>query len=417
MLIALIDCNSFYVSCERLFDPTLRGKAVVVLSNNDGCVVARSKEAKIVPVEMGAPLFEIQDLVNAGRVLALSSNYTLYGDLSARVMQTLSAYGLRQEIYSIDECFLDLTGDVDPVKTMTAARSHVFRDVGIPTSAGIGPTKTLAKLASEVAKSTTSGIYQVPPPGPELADVLAQVSVADVWGVGRRIQETLASWGIATALDLARLPPARMRARYGVVGERVVRELRGEQCLGLDVDPPPRQTITVSRSFGEQVTSLVDLRSAVAVFTERAAAKARRHGVAASAITVWVSANPFDPEAPDCSGSASASLHVPSNLTPELLGYTERLVHGLWRSGGRWKKAGVLLLGLVDSGAQQTSLLDHIDRPRMNRLMTAIDAINHRSGRGLVRCGIGSLSERWRPLANRCSSRYTTRWDEVLQVR
>ncbi len=420
-MLALIDCNSFYVSCERLFDLGLRGRAVVVLSNNDGCVVARSAEAKAVPVAMGVPLFEIREHVDAGRVIALSSNYTLYGDLSHRVMRVLAGHGLAQEIYSIDECFLDL-GDDAPERhreSMIRARAQVLADVGIPTSVGIGPTKTLAKLASEVAKKEPSGVFAMPPPGPALAEVLGRLPLAEIWGVGGSSQEALSSWGLRSALDLARLSPVRMRQRFGVVGERIIRELRGERCHALERHPPPKQTITVSRSFGEQISAVDGLRAAVAVFTERAAEKDRRHRLAASAFSVWLSANRFDPTAPDCSGGLTVSCAVPTNLTLELLNTADRLTIRLWKAGqphGRWKKAGVMLLGLVPADVQQQSFLDPVDRAGQGRLMQAVDQINADEGRQAVRSAMSLLSQRWRPLAGRCSPRFTTRWDEVLTV-
>jgi DNA polymerase V len=415
-VIALIDCNSFYVSCERVFDPKLRGQAVVVLSNNDGCVVARSKEAKAVPIEMGVPLFQIRDKVDAGLVIAMSSNYTLYGDLSARVMTILENYGTAQEVYSIDECFLDISAAPDPVASMRQARAQVLQDVGIPTSVGIGQTKTLAKLASEVAKGLPEGVFTMPVPGPALAEVLAKIPMGEIWGFGPAIQEVMSRWGVVTALDAARMPLTRMRKRFGVVGERVILELRGERCHGLETVPPPKQSITVSRSFGEQVTELDDLRSSVSVFVERAAAKAREQGLAASAMTVWVAANRFDPTAPDCSGSLSKTFPVPTNITPEMLKAADGLVRQLWRPGGRWKKSGVMLLGLVDETTQQQSFFDPVDRGRMAKLMMAIDNANDRHGRSVVRFGVGCLSENWKPLANRCSPRFTTEWAEVLRV-
>ncbi len=414
--IALIDCNAFYVSCERLFQPKLRGRAVVVLSNNDGCVVARSPEAKAIPVEMGVPLFQIRDLVDSGRLVALSSNYTLYGDLSHRVMATLEPFGTRQEVYSIDECFLDVGAAPDPVSAMVEARATVLRHVGIPTSVGIGPTKTLAKVGSEIAKKRPDGVFRMPDPGPALAEVLAQIPMADVWGLGPALQEVLRTWGVASALDAARVDPRRMRTRFGVVGERVVRELRGEACHDLVEDPPPRQSLTVSRSFGVEVTALADLRAAVAVFLERGAAKARAQGLAAGALTVWIAANRFDPQAAGCSGSATAQLPIPSNHTPELLAIGDRLLRGLVHGPGRWKKAGVTLLGLSDARQRQESFLDTRDRAGQDRLMAAIDQANHRHGRAVVRTGTALLSKTWAPLAARCSPRFTTRWDEVLNV-
>ena len=420
MQIALVDCNSFYCSCERLFAPHLRDKAIVVLSNNDGCVVARSREAKRIPVPMGEPFFKIRDLVDAGKVIALSSNYTLYGDLSSRVMRTLADYGRNQEVYSIDECFLDLGGDADPVSTMVAARGRVQRDVGIPTSIGIGPSKTLAKLASDMAKDLPAGVVRMPPPGPALAEVLGRVPIADVWGVGPAYQASLGKLGIATALDLARMSPAAMRKLHGVVGERVVRELRGEPCHLLVREPDPKQTITVSRSFGSDVADLPTLRAAATSFAERAAEKARRGHRAASAVTAWVSANPFVADAPRCSGSLTHQFAIPTNSTPELVAAVDARVQRLHRAGmqvgGRYKKAGVLLLGLVDDSVRQTSLFGDAERERAGRLSAAMDAVNERFGRAAVHAGTRLLGDGWRPLADRCSPRWTTRWDEVLHV-
>lgn len=391
------------------------GKAVVVLSNNDGCVVARSKEAKGIVV-MGVPLFEIKHLVETGKVIALSSNYTLYGDLSARVMGTLEPFGRQQEVYSIDECFLDLGGDANPSASMATARSSVLHNVGIPTSIGIACTKTLAKLASDMGKSHPSGVYHFPPPGPALAAVLATVPIADVWGVGPAYQASLASAGITTALDLARSSPAWMRARHGVVGERVVRELRGEPCHLLVSDPEPKQTICVSRSFGHEVTSLADLRAAVTTFAERAAEKARSGHRAASAISVFASANPFAADAPVCGGSLSSSFPIPVNSTSDLVGAANALIQRIYRDGGRWKKVGVVLLGLTDDRCRQMSLFGDAKREQNSRISAAMDVVNQRFGKASVCSGTRLLSANWKPVSVRCSQRFTTRWDELLCV-
>ncbi len=413
---ALIDCNSFYVSCERLFQPRLKGRAVIVLSNNDGCTVARSREAKALPVAMGAPFFLVKHHVDAGRLVALSSNYTLYGDLSARVMDTLSEFAPAQEVYSIDECFLDLTGVRDPAKLCAAARATVLKNVGIPTSVGIGPTKTLAKLASEIAKDRADGVCELPPVGPALADVLRTIPHGDVWGIGPRIGAVLKGWGVTTALDLARLNVHTMRARYGVTGARVIEELRGIPCIQLEEAPPKKQTITCSRSFSGQVTELDELRAAVATFVERAGEKVRGQDLCASAMTTFVERNRFDPTAPRCDGAYTINFPVPTNLNSEFMGAADHSIRLLWEKGGRWKKAGVLMLGLVDAGAQQTSFLDPVDRKREGALMRTMDAINRKHGRAVLRSGTTGLSRQWRPLAERCSPRYTTQWDELLKV-
>ena len=410
---ALVDCNSFYVSCERVFQMSLRGRAVVVLSNNDGCVVARSREAKALPVAMGAPFFQIRHLVDAGRLVAMSSNYTLYGDMSHRVMITLAEFGRTQEIYSIDECFLDLTGDQEPATTAAAARARVLKYTGIPTSVGLGPSKTLAKLASDLAKDRADGVFTCPPPGPALAEVLAHVPAADVWGIGPRISAQLREWGVCTALDLARLNIHTMRDHFGVTGARVIEELRGTSCLPLDDHPPAKQSVTCSRSFGEQATTLAELRAAVATFVEQAGEKVRKQGLCASSLVTFVERNRFDPNSPACDGSYTINFPVPTNLTPELMKAADLSVRRLWHPGGRWKKAGVMLLGLVDHRHQQQSFLDPVDRVRAAALMTAVDAVNHKHGRAVLRSGTTWLSQHWRPVADHCSNRYTTRWNEL----
>lgn len=413
---ALVDCNSFYVSCERLFDPRLKGRAVIVLSNNDGCTVARSREAKVLGITMGAPFFQVKHHVDAGRLLALSSNYTLYGDISQRVMDTLSEFAPAQEVYSIDECFLDLTGIREPEAVCSVARATVLKNVGIPTSVGIGPTKTLAKLASDLAKDSPAGVFAMPPPGPALADVLCRVPVRDVWGIGPRISEVLTSWGVTTALDLQRLNLHTMRERYGVTGARVIEELRGVSCVPLEEAPQPKQTICCSRSFPGQVTELDELRAAVATFAERAAEKVRHDGLCASAMTTFVERNRFDPTAPRCDGAYTVNFPVPTNLNREFMAAADQSIRLLWAKGGRWKKAGVLMLGLVDARSQQTSFLDPVDREREGALMRVLDAVNEKHGRLVLRSGTTGISRQWWPLSERCTPRYTTRWDELPKV-
>ena len=415
-LYALIDCNSFYVSCERLFEPKLRNRAVVVLSNNDGCVVSRSMEAKKLPVAMGVPLYQVQHFVDAGHLIARSSNYTLYGDLSHRVMTTLASFGHPQEVYSIDECFLDLTSDVAPERTAVQMRWRVFHDVGIPTGVGLGWTKTLAKLASKLAKDRTNGVFVMPPPGPALAEVLRSIPVGDVWGIGRRISESLISWGVLTALDLARFDPERMRSTYGVVGARIVQELRGESCVSFNETLAQRKTITVSRSFGRDIAGLDELLAAVCSFAEMAGERLRAQGLAAGKLRTWVEHNRFREDAPQCSGSCDMSFPIPTDLNPELIGAASASLRRLWTPTGRWKKAGVLLGGLVLSSTRQESFLDVFDRPRLRSLMTALDAVNARHGGGSLACATRALSARWRPIAEHGSPRYTTRWDELPVV-
>ena len=263
------------------------------------------------------------------------AKYTLYDDLSHRVMSVLADVGLPQEVYSIDDCFLDVTSDGDAAVSMATARARVAHDVGIPTSVGIGVTKTLAKLASDMAKNRPDGVLVLPGPGQYLASLLGVVPVNDVWGIGPRIGATLISWGVRRALDQPRMNPSRMRAQYGITGERVVQELRGVRCIDLEV-AQSKQTITCSRSFGEQVTALDDLRAAVASFVKRACEKARRQHCAACGLTVFVEHNRFDSTALECSGTLTHHLSVPSNLTTELMSHADQMIRVLWSKGERW---------------------------------------------------------------------------------
>lgn len=417
-MFALIDCNSFYVSCERVFNPKLRGVPVVVLSNNDGCVVARSPEAKALNIPMGAPAFEIKDLLASGRLVARSSNYALYGDLSARVMEVLADFGIRQEIYSIDECFLDVTGIRDLEATLAKARARVMQWVGIPVSAGVGPTKTLAKLASEHAKAEVSGIHRCPDPGPALTAWLKACSVEDVWGIGRRLGPKLRSAGVETAADVARIKDTWMQQRYGVTGLRVVQELRGESCLPLEDMPEPKQSLCVSRSFGTMITDLDDLVAAVSCFAERGAEKLRLGGLAAKAMMVWINGNRFHDD-PTAGGSATRTYATPVDFSPTLVQDAIRIVRELFCEGGRYKKAGVLFSGLsvVAGGRQESLFIDQEEVERQARMMKTLDQVNRHQGRGTMRIGSSLLSQRWKPLVGNRSQRFTTSWDELMVAR
>lgn len=415
---ALIDCNNFYVSCERVFNPRLRGRPVVVLSNNDGCVISRSEEAKALGVRMGAPLFQIQKLIDAHRVEVFSSNYALYGDMCARVMETLRETSPEVEIYSIDEAFISLSGvAAENLRNVgREARERVRRWTGIPVSVGIGPTKTLAKVAAHLAKKSgrAEGVVSLVD-SPHLDAALARVAVEDVWGVGRNFARLLKGRGIVTARDLRSAGERWIKKEMGVVGVRLLYELRGVSCLPLESCPPPKKGITVSRSFGRPVESVEEAREAVAAYVSRAGEKLRRQQLAATTLIVFLATNRFVPE-PHHAASVVINLPVPTDVTPELIRYAREGVGHVFRAGHKFKKAGVMLVGLVPVSPVQAGLFDRMDRERARRLMQTVDAVNARLGRDTVRyAGVG-LGQSWRARSERRSPGYTTRWDELLTL-
>jgi len=417
-LFALVDCNNFYVSCERVFNPKLAGKPVIVLGNNDGIVVARSNEAKALGVPMGVPAFKFQPLIRKHDVQAFSSNYALYGDMSQRVMETLQQFSPEVEVYSIDEAFLGLTGFTHTNLTDYGCtiRATVKRWTGIPVSVGIAETKTLAKIANHHAKQSTesSGVFDLTT-WPDRDSLLAQVPVEDVWGIGPAHARRLSRHGITTALALRGADDQWIRKQMGVVGLRTVQELRGFSCMPLEQCPPPKQGITCSRSFGRPVTTLVEMREAVAAYTARAAEKLRGEQLAASALTVFLTTNPFKEE-PQYSNALTIRLPVATEATPELLRVALQGVESIYRDGFRYKKAGVMLLGLVPVSQVQSNLFDHVDRERSKRLMRAVDSVNARDGADTVRFAATGLAQRWRTKFTKRSPGYTTNWHELPLV-
>lgn len=429
-MFALIDGNNFYVSCERVFQPRLVGRPVVVLSNNDGCAIARSNEAKALGIAMGAPWFKIRHLEQTAGLVALSANFTLYGDISNRMMGIAAGLGPEQEVYSIDESFIGLHGvRGDLAERARAMRARLLQWVGIPCGIGMGPTKTLAKLANHVAKTAERkpGSYpahlaqvchlgQLSPH--ELAQVLHATPVKDVWGIGRQLGLQMQPLGVHTALDLARLSASHARRRWGVVVERTVRELQGEPCLDLGTAPEPKQQIACTRSFGEPVRDLHALLQAVSEFTIRAAQKLRQQGSMASQLLVYVRTSPFRP-GPRYSQSVVVPLLHPTSDTLTLLHAAKQGVHSIYRSGHDLCKAGVILLDLVSTQHGQQSLglgLHEQQDESRQRLMGVMDQLCHRFGHGAVHVAAAGFVGRqgaWGMKQARRSPRYTTVWDEV----
>ncbi len=440
-MFALVDVNNMYVSCERVFRPSLVGRPVVVLSNNDGCAIARSNEAKDLGVKMAQPWFQVRHLEREAGLIALSANFELYGDMSSRMMTLAARYAPRQEVYSIDECFLDFEGvSGDLVGIGRDLRATVLQWTGLPTSVGFGPTKTLAKLANHVAKtadrkpgSYPAALAQVCDLGAmsraELDDVLRVTDVGDVWGIGRKIGARLHEGGIRTVLDLVHADMASLRRQFSVVLEKTVLELRGTTCLSVEDAPSPNQQIMCSRSFGEPVTGLSELTEIVSQFASRVAEKARAQQSAAGAVQVFITTSAFRKRDAQHGPSVTMPLVRPTADTRALVGAAVHALAGMYRPGFNYVKAGVMLVDLRPQGqeqgeldlftgaAEQEAVAHHQDR---SRLMGALDALNRRFGRGAV--GVASAAHRTAHSSHiarqeRRSPRYTTRLDEVPTAR
>lgn len=426
--IALVDVNSFYVSCERLFAPQLEGRPVVVLSNNDGCVVSRSAEAKALGIRMAAPWHHCRDVAEKHRVVAFSSNYTLYGDLSRRVVDVLSQCVPRAdlEVYSIDESFLDLTRQphVDARAWGQGIRGRVRQWCGLPVCVGVGPSKTLAKLANFVAKKQPvwQGVCDLTSLPPQRqAAILAEIEVGEVWGVGRRLVPQLAECGIHTAADLRDADAASLRARFSVVMERTVRELRGDACLEVEQQPAPKAQIQSARSFAEPFRELEPLLESARAHVVRAVEKLRAEGALAGRIEVFLETNRFAPGEPQHHPVATENLRAATDDVLRLVGVATRLVRAVRRPEFRYHKVGVRLLELSPRGARQATLFN--DEPvadaRRERLGGVLEAAGKRWGRGAIAPGTAGLAgERiWHMRRNALSPAYTTRWSDLPVVK
>jgi len=428
--LALVDCANFYVSCERLFDPSLHRIPVVVLSNNDGCIIARSEEAKALGVPMGAPYFRWREPLVAAGARALSSNYALYADLSARVMAALRSLCAEVETYSVDEAFVRLPEGTPAAveEAARAVRARVLRWTGIPVRVGVGPTKTLCKAAGFLAKRTDSGVRYLPA---HLPDPLAKIPVSEVWGIGRRLAPRLRARGVRTALDLRDLPDAWARQHLHVPGHRTILELRGLACIPLEEAPPARRSIARSRSFGRAVTERRELEEAVATHVARAAEKLRAEGWVAAALQVTLFPGPSASAAHGAESAVgcAAVLDPPTQATPELLRAAMRAVDRLYRPGLAYYKAGVLMTHLAPDTPPQGHLF-HTPDPRAAELLAAADAVNARFRRGrsepavfFARQGTRrpdlqtETGHAWAMRRAQRSPAYTTRWDELAVVR
>lgn len=414
---AMVDCNNFYASCERVFNPALEGKPVVVLSNNDGCVIARSNEAKALGIGMAEPAYKREPFFRAHGVAVFSSNYALYGDMSARVHQVLSDFTPQIEHYSIDECFLLLQGHrraalLELAETM---RRRVKQWTGIPVCVGLAPTKTLAKVANRLAKKrpASGGVLLLNDPA-QIKTELMQLDLEDVWGIGRRSGNKLHTLGLRSAWDLTQRPHDWVREKLTVTGLRTVMELQGIPVIELEDAPPPAQSITCSRSFGTRISDPALLEEALCAYVSRAAEKLRRRHLEAGTIQAYLATNRFVEE-PQYSNIGTIPLARPSAFTPELQANAKVALRKIYRKGYRYKKVGVLLLDLVKKGGRQLTFEDYVDRDasaRRTNLMETLDALNTRFGRGTLRyAGSGAGRRIWHMRREKLSGNYTTSWD------
>ncbi|MFC3531195.1 Y-family DNA polymerase [Vogesella facilis] len=419
---ALLDGNNFYVACERLFNPALQGIPVVVLSNNDGCIVSRSAEAKAIGVPMGVAFHEARNLLYRHRGKALSSNYELYGSLSRRMMTLAARYASAQEIYSIDECFLDFAGQADPQQQARQLRLAVQRKLGLPVSIGLGSSKTLAKLANLVAKQQPrfGGVFDWRMlDATERQQLLQRLDVGMVWGIGHRLREQLQGLGIASAAQLAAANPAWARQRFGLAVERTVRELQGEACLSVADVAPPRQQIHSTRSFARRLDELAELQAAISHHVARCAEKLRAQHSATRLLHIMLRTGPAER-----GGSvqqqywASLPLLLPATDSRQLTADALQLLQRLYRPGVRYHKCGVILDELVDADfSRQGDLFLAGESARSQQLMQALDGINQRFGKDSIRVASSLLGNgRWHMRQDQRSPRCTTRWDEIMSV-
>ncbi len=420
-IFALVDCDNFYASCERVFNPAVANRPIVVLSNNDGCVIARSNEVKQMDIPFGSPYFKIENLLKQHNVAVFSSNYELYGDMSARVMEILAQFALDIEVYSIDEAFLELDGfrNCNIEEYARHIRDYVVRGTGIPVTIGVGTSKTLAKIASRHAKKnrdTYKGVCCLVD-HPNIDRVLESVPVEDIWGVGRQYDKFLRRYRITSARQLKYVRDKWVKKHMTVVGLRTVWELRGTSCLPLELVPPAKKEICNSRSFGHAVTTLKDMREAVAEYASRAAVKLRRQNSAARILQVFLTTNRFKDE-PQYFNSTQIVMPAPTNDTLEIVKYACFAIERIFKPNYRYKKAGVFLCDIVPDTDIQNNLFDpYPHREKSQRVMNVLDQINTRYGSGTLQVAAAGTRKEWSMQRNLKSNNFTTNWNEIPVVR
>jgi len=416
-MIGLLDCNNFYVSCERVFNPTLNGQAVVALSNNDGCIIARSPEAKALGIKMGTPAFQIRNLIKNGTVVAFSSNYTLYGDMSRRVMNMLAKLVGKIEIYSIDEAFFHIPDNVDFSAFGHKIADQITRGTGIPVSIGIAPTKTLAKVANHCAKKYP-GYKKVCVIQSERQRIAALkiTPIDEVWGIGRRHNERLGRLGVRTAFDFTNLPRDLVRQMMTVTGERTWCELHGQSCIDIETAPSDKRQICKSRSFGTMLTQYEQMVPAIATFAAGCAENLRTTGLCAASVTVFVCTNKFRHDLPQCALHMTVPLPRYTNDTRLIDSAAMLALRQIYQPNYQYKKAGVIVSDILPCDSVPQDLFGTAQDARGSALMTAMDNINQKYGRGAVRMTDELLDNAWRNRHDMLSQNYTTNIHDIIKV-
>ena len=416
--IALIDCNSFYASCERIFNPKLLGKPIVVLSNNDGCIITRSAEAKALGIKMGEPYFKAKKIIEKNNVKVFSSNYSLYGDISQRVMEILLGFSPEVEIYSIDEAFLNFKGfkNHELLTYCKHIRQTIKQWVGIPVSIGVGSTKTLSKIANHLAKKEADykGIC-ILKSDEKIEEALNRIEIGDVWGIGRRLSKFLRNYEVRTAKQFMLLDRRWIRKNMGVVGEKIQLELRGVSCLDLELLPSSKKSCCVSRSFSHPIEKIEELQESIANYGSRVAEKIREEGLIAQSISIFVLTNHFNKKEKQYSSSIKLQLDYPTSDSKLIVKRAVEGIKRIYKEGYRYKKAGIILYELHNSSSVR-GLLDY-DKPRTDSLMRSLDKINYRYGSSTLRLAAEGIRRSWRMQREKVSPCYTTSFDQLMIVK
>ena len=419
-MIALVDCNNFYASCERAFNPNWNNRPVVVLSNNDGCVIARSNEAKALGIKMGVPAYQIKNEIERYGIGVFSSNYTLYGDMSNRVMTMLSSYSPNIEVYSIDECFLDFSGfeRYDLKEYGEEIIRTVSKGTGIPVSMGIAPTKTLAKVANKFAKKYKGykGVCIIDTEEKRI-EALKRTEIGDVWGIGYRHTKRLSVYGVSTAYDFSLMPRNWVRQQMTVVGERTWKELNGEPCIDLELVTPDKKQICTSRAFGEAISEIEGLEEAVSSYASICAGKLRKQRSCAQALMVFIHTNNFREDLPQYFQNCVVKLPVPTNNTPEIVHYALIALRNIYRKGYFFKKAGVIIIDIVPDSAIQQNMFDNVDRERQKKLMKVVDRLNSGFNRNNLTLAVQGGRRKWKLKQELLSPCYTTRLSDIINIK
>ncbi len=415
-MFALVDCNNFYVSCERVFNPKLENKPVVVLSNNDGCIIARSEEAKKLGLKMAEPAFKKIRFLEKNGVFVFSSNYTLYGDMSQRVAETLSQFAPEVEIYSIDEAFMNLSGMQEDLKVQAEKISQtVKRNTGIPISIGIGPTKTLAKIANKAAKQT-GGIFIIKNER-HRDSVIRNTPVEKVWGIGQQYSKLMQRNNVKTAYDFTLLDDNWLKAKMKVIGLRIKKELLGESCIPLEQIIPDKKAIATTRAFGKKTSEIKYIREAVSTYAVRCAEKLRKQHSLANLITVFIHTDPFNPNEIQYNKSKTIALPIATNGNSELVKYALFCLQEIFETNYKYKKAGVIVDGLQSEQAFQSDMFDNEDRNKYRKLLATMDKLNSEFGRDKVKLAVQGDGKEWKLRQEKLSKKYTTDWNDIIEVK